>query len=45
MRYFGAGYGIALRKNEVTTAVEFNHALAALKKNGEYEKIKKQYGL
>jgi len=43
--YFGAGYGIALRKNDTALAAEFNRALAAIKKNGVYDKIKKQYGL
>ncbi len=43
--YFGAGYGIALRKDETTLALEFNQAITAIKKNGVYAQIKKQYGL
>ena len=42
--YFGVGYGIAVRKNNPELLNAFNKALADIKANGIYQKIRKQYG-
>lgn len=41
--YFGTGYGIAVRKDNVELLSAFNKALNEIKQNGEYEKIIKEY--
>lgn len=41
--YFGAGYGIAVRQDDTALLNALNAALAAIKKNGSYDKITRQY--
>ncbi|OGT49843.1 MAG: hypothetical protein A3E82_09320 [Gammaproteobacteria bacterium RIFCSPHIGHO2_12_FULL_38_11] len=41
--YFGAGYGIAVRKNDTALQQSLNNALATIKKNGKYQKIMDTY--
>ncbi len=41
--YFGTGYGIAVRKDNTELLTAFNKALTEIKKNGEYDKILKDY--
>jgi arginine transport system substrate-binding protein len=41
--YFGNGYGIAVRKDNTELLTALNQALAAIKANGTYAKIKKEY--
>lgn len=38
-KYFGNGFGIALNKSNKELAESFNKGLAAIKANGEYQKI------
>ena len=38
-KYFGNGFGIALNKSSKELAESFNKGLAAIKANGEYQKI------
>lgn len=42
-KYFGDGVGIAVRKNDKALAEQFNQAIAALRTNGEYQRIDQQY--
>lgn len=41
--YFGAGYGIAVRKDDPALLADLNQALAKIKANGTYAAIKKEY--
>jgi arginine transport system substrate-binding protein len=41
--YFGTGYGIAVRKDNTTLLNSLNKALAAIKANGTYAKLTKEY--
>jgi len=41
--YFGTGYGIAVRQDEVDLLNALNTALTTIKANGTYNKITKQY--
>jgi arginine transport system substrate-binding protein len=41
--YFGAGFGIAVRKNSTELVNSLNQALTEIKANGVYEKIFKKY--
>lgn len=41
--YFGTGYGIAVRKDNTALLNALNKALAAIKANGTYAKITKEY--
>lgn len=43
VQYFGAGYGIAVSKNNPELLKLFNNALAEIKKNGTYARIIHQY--
>lgn len=42
-KYFGKGYGIAVKKGNVDLLNKLNTALAAIKADGTYDKIVKQY--
>lgn len=42
-KYFGSGYGIAVRKNDVALLNALNQALTTLKANGTYTKIVNKY--
>lgn len=41
--YFGTGYGIAVKQDNVDLLKALNAALAAIKANGTYDKITKEY--
>lgn len=41
--YFGAGYGIAVAQDSKDLLNKLNDALTAIKKNGTYQKISKEY--
>ncbi|MCL9780725.1 transporter substrate-binding domain-containing protein [Vibrio sp. S4M6] len=41
--YFGAGFGIAVNKNDIKLQEQLNKALAQIKSNGKYEKIYHHY--
>ena len=41
--YFGSGYGIAVRKDNVTLLNSLNQALQKIKTNGTYQSIKNKY--
>ncbi|MBV9576481.1 MAG: transporter substrate-binding domain-containing protein [Gammaproteobacteria bacterium] len=41
--YFGAGYGIAVRKDNIALLQDLNNALAKIKANGVYANITKKY--
>lgn len=41
-QYFGTGIGIAVRKND-TLASRFNQALATIRANGTYDRIRQKY--
>jgi arginine transport system substrate-binding protein len=43
IEYFGIGYGIAVSKNNPTLLNDLNAALKAIKANGEYDKVIKEY--
>lgn len=42
-KYFGAGFAIAVRKDEVDLLASFNKALAEIKANGTYDSITRKY--
>ena len=42
-KYFGQGYGIAVKKGNADLLKQLNDALAAIKADGSYDKIVKQY--
>lgn len=42
-KYFGAGYGIAVHKDNSILLKQLNDAIAAIKADGTYEKIVKKY--
>ena len=42
-KYFGQGFGIAVNKDNTQLVQQLNTALAAIKKNGQYQKIVTQY--
>lgn len=42
-KYFGEGVGIAVRKGDKALATRFNDALAAIRADGEYNKIQDHY--
>jgi arginine transport system substrate-binding protein len=42
-KYFGQGYGIAVRKGDVALLQQLNQAINTIKKNGAYNKIVQHY--
>jgi arginine/ornithine transport system substrate-binding protein len=42
-KWFGEGVGIALRKGETELETKFSNGIAALRQNGNYDKIQKKY--
>ena len=42
-KYFGQGYGIAVRKGDTALLQQLNQALDTIKKNGVYDKIVQKY--
>jgi arginine/ornithine transport system substrate-binding protein len=42
-KYFGDGVGIAVRSGDTALAERFNKAIAAIRSDGEYQKINQHY--
>ena len=42
-KYFGQGYGVAVKKGNIVLLNKLNQALDKIKSNGSYEKIKNKY--